>query len=395
MANTQFLFCGPCESKKSHLQASSWCAVCQEGLCKECEVIHKGSKLSKDHVTFDEDLYPLLRPFLRGLTVECSNHKRKFDFFCQTHSSLCCVSCVTDDHRQCTVTPIDDDTHSSRGTSAFNNVEHDMINTLEKIESVKNSQTNTIKSLNQQKISIETEVKFIRKSINDHLDHIEKDLLDEVSTTEQGHSIEIAQLLFDIDTKKQIIVDLQTIADCIKKLPAGVQTFLATEKMTEIFDAEKRALDSVMTRCTENERLTIRFRLNEKLVTFVSDLKNFGELEIPYNRTSGSSYQSLTPEVEKKKPTLPLRKIESSDPNRVSVKPIRRIKCIKRKTKIPVDLRGCVILSDDRMLFADWSENKKLMLFNTDGTHVKDIGVTGKPYDITRLDAERIAVSFP
>jgi hypothetical protein len=55
----------------------------------------------------------------------------------------------------------------------------------------------------------------------------------------------------------------------------------------------------------------------------------------------------------------------------------------------------CTILSDGKLLFADWSDNKKLIIFNIDGTHSRDIGLTGKPYDIARLDGERIAVSFP
>lgn len=394
MANTPFLFCGPCETRKCHLQAFAWCAVCQEGLCKECDVIHKASKLSKDHVTFGDELYPLLRPFLRCLTEDCLEHKRKFDFFCQTHSVLCCVSCVTDNHRQCTIKPVDDESHSSKRSSAFSQLQLDMTKTVENIESIKNSQTKTIKSLNHQKRSLENEIQVSRKSINDRLDKLEKSLMDELSTTEQGRSIEIAELLFDIDTKKQIIVDLQTIADCVKKLPTGTQSFLAIQKLNEKFDSEKQSLDSVLSRRV-SETVNIRLRLNEKLMNFVSDLKTFGEVEVCDRRTSTSSTQSSTSDVEKKKLVMQSRTLESFDPNRVSLRTLKRIKCTKKKTKVPVDLRGCVILPDEKMLFADWSENKKLMMFNIDGTHFKDVGVTGKPYDITCLDGERIAVSFP
>jgi hypothetical protein len=89
MASTQFLFCGPCENRKSHRQANVWCSVCLEGLCKECEQLHTSSKLSKGHTTFDVNHYPLLKPFLKNLQLDCEEHHKRYDFYCQDHSTLC------------------------------------------------------------------------------------------------------------------------------------------------------------------------------------------------------------------------------------------------------------------------------------------------------------------
>jgi hypothetical protein len=55
--------------------------------------------------------------------------------------------------------------------------------------------------------------------------------LDDLNATEQRHSIDITQIVFEIDTRKQFLLDLQTIASCVKQIDSGIQTLLATKKV--------------------------------------------------------------------------------------------------------------------------------------------------------------------
>ncbi|XP_063447284.1 transcription intermediary factor 1-alpha-like [Mytilus trossulus] len=395
MASTPFLFCGPCETRKAHRQAMVWCSVCMEGLCKECAELHQSSKLSKDHSTFNEDIYPLLRPFLNDLTTECYDHKKKFDFFCQSHSTLCCVNCVTDTHRQCDVKPVDDESQSPRASIASSKMEDDLVGVLERIEKIKCHRTDNIKFLNEQKDVLQSEIKNVRKALNEHLDKLEKAILDELIVGEQKHSLDIAQFLFDIDTKKQQLVDIQTISGCIKKIGSGVQTFLASNKLEKMFSKEKRLIEATLKE-NEGENLQLYLHLNPRIISLTNDIKSFGSIDTQEKPPPSAIPESITrAENRNSTKSIASRVIETTDPNRVMLKVIKKIKTCKRKSRIPIDLRGCVILADEKLLFADWSDNKKLIMFNIDGTHNRDIGVTGKPYDITRLDGDRIAVSFP
>ena len=391
MASRQFLFCGPCENRKSHRQANAWCSVCLEGLCKECEQLHTSSKLSKGHTTFDDNYYPLLKPFLINLQLDCEEHHKRYDFYCQDHSTLCCVNCVTEKHRQCgEVQPVDD--QSKKALTAFTKLEQDFITILQIIDEAKSSRTENIQLLNEQKNAIQLEIKGVRKALNEHLDNLEKKILDDLNATEQGHSIDIAQIVFEIDTRKQFLLDLQTIASCIKQIDSGIQTLLATKKVEDMFLNEKKMLDSILSD-KGSEELQLCLHLSDKLKSSNFDLKTFGTIET--KDTKPIKPVVVVDEKSCSTKSLALPVPEATDPNRIMLKLIKKIKTSKRKSKITNDIRSCTILSDGKLLFADWSDNKKLMIFNIDGTHSRDIGLTCKPYDIARLDGERIAVSFP
>lgn len=394
MASTQFLFCGPCENRKAHRQANVWCSVCLEGLCKECEQLHTSSKLSKGHTTFDDNHYPLLKPFLKSLQINCEKHNKRYDFYCQDHSALCCVNCVTEKHRQCgEVQPVDDQSKSLRASTAFTKLEQGFITILQTIDEAKSNRTENIKLLDEQKNSIQLEIKGVRKALNDHLDNLEKKILDDLNTAEQRHSIDIAQIVFEIDTRKQFLLDLQTIASCVKQIDSGIQALLATKKVEDMFLSEKKMLDSILSD-KGSEELQLCLHLSDKIKSLNLDLKTFGTVETKDSKPIKPVIVVDEKRGSTKSLALPVPET-TQDPSRIMLRLIKKIKTSKRKSKIATDLRGCVILSDGKLLFADWSDNKKLTIFNVEGTHARDIGLIGKPYDITRLDGERIAVSFP
>jgi hypothetical protein len=45
-------------------------------------------------------------------------------------------------------------------------------------------------------------------------------------------------------------------------------------------------------------------------------------------------------------------------------------------------LRNCIILENSEVLFTDDSENKRLVWFNADGSHKRNIEMRSEPYDI-------------
>jgi hypothetical protein len=47
------------------------------------------------------------------------------------------------------------------------------------------------------KNAIQLEIKGVRKALNEHLDNLEKKILDDLNATEQRHSIDITQIVFE------------------------------------------------------------------------------------------------------------------------------------------------------------------------------------------------------
>lgn len=58
-----------------------------------------------------------------------------------------------------------------------------------------------------------------------------------------------------------------------------------------------------------------------------------------------------------------------------------------------VPITGCIILSDYRIIFADYT-GSMLMEYNNNGKHIRDILVDHRPFDLAAVDTDRIVVSY-
>jgi ribosome recycling factor len=76
-------------------------------------------------------------------------------------------------------------------------LEQDFITILQMIDETISSRTENLKLLNEQTNAIQLEIKGVRKALNEHLDNLEKKILDDLNTAAQRHSIDIAQIVFD------------------------------------------------------------------------------------------------------------------------------------------------------------------------------------------------------
>lgn len=55
MASGKYIPCGPCTFDDVTKDAERWCTDCKEGLCEECENVHRKSKASRTHKVISLD----------------------------------------------------------------------------------------------------------------------------------------------------------------------------------------------------------------------------------------------------------------------------------------------------------------------------------------------------
>ena len=77
-------------TKHKENDAISYCPECKLNLCNKCEIYH--SELFENHHRYKLDIN--FSEIFTGFCKE-QNHFNKLEFFCETHSKLCCASCVT------------------------------------------------------------------------------------------------------------------------------------------------------------------------------------------------------------------------------------------------------------------------------------------------------------
>ena len=105
----------------------------------------------------------------------CTKHDNKYEFYCSIHDVPCCVMCIRDDHRHCQqLSPILAVTENAKSSAAIAHIERDLKDIDAAFEKIKSDITNNISEVDKQKRKFLFDFSDMRKSLNDHLENIEK-----------------------------------------------------------------------------------------------------------------------------------------------------------------------------------------------------------------------------
>ncbi|CAG2224255.1 unnamed protein product [Mytilus edulis] len=80
---------------------------------------------------------------------------------------------------------------------------------------------------------------------------------------------------------------------------------------------------------------------------------------------------------------------------------MRTIHDVNHQLKLKFDVRpqgqttGCLMMSDGRIFITDFWKTGKLVEYDDRGEYVRDVQTKSKSYDITEIDTDRIAVTYP
>ena len=97
------ILCDPCEGNDETETAQNYCIDCNEFLCRGCAKVHRKSRMSHHHKMLDGDEMPKKKLILSG-EDKCSRHDGKsLEYFCNNHGGFYCASCVTLEHRSCSL----------------------------------------------------------------------------------------------------------------------------------------------------------------------------------------------------------------------------------------------------------------------------------------------------
>lgn len=96
------VLCGPCKVDNAETEGSYWCRGCTEALCKDCFKFHKRFQALRGHeITTLRDASETLPPSHFDMDM-CRKHgNRKMEVFCENHQTLCCILCLSFQHRAC------------------------------------------------------------------------------------------------------------------------------------------------------------------------------------------------------------------------------------------------------------------------------------------------------
>lgn len=120
------------------------------------------------------------------------------------------------------------------------------------------------------------------------------------------------------------------------------------------------------------------------VISFINNVKKFGEIYI--------TEKNLDLQLKDAKIDQAQTQIRGANQN---VLDVDLQFSLKFAVKPQLQISGCLILCDGRILIADFYTTGKLMEYDFTGNYVSDIDVEGRPFDLTEINQDRFAVTYP
>ncbi|XP_063405894.1 tripartite motif-containing protein 2-like [Mytilus trossulus] len=382
MASPSKDFCTLCKENVSS-DADTWCAECDVFLCVECEKHHKGTRSSKDHTTISAENYHELPSFIKETSNICKIHDRKLELYCSVHACACCLNCVTGEHQTCqTMKPLSDILEQVKSSDAVPQLEKELKDREKHIEEIKDYLRNRIIINAMQKTEAIQNIQAMRKSIDDHLNKLEQELLKDLEIEHSKLKPEIETLLHEVDKRAKQIKNLQNDFANMTKYATELQTYVGLKQIKNITSQERNYIDDLKRGSNLNKR-NLHVTTSPDIASILHDVKSFGEITVdtrPCNiqenveRKDQAQYLVLVPTMDQIKPSFS---------NKLNV-PLER----------SLRIADCCILPDCNCLIAD-SVSKDLLLFKNNGSFIRTVLSFEKtPGSVCFVKDGTVAVSF-
>ncbi|XP_063413502.1 uncharacterized protein LOC134695942 [Mytilus trossulus] len=236
--------CHLCQRRDKISEATQWCRDCFEALCEECLQLHGLMKLFADHkIVLIEEIDTFVsveEPDLSMISDLCPVHTSKvLEAFCFDHQELCCVFCLTLQHRKCEkVQVIEDINHSKK--DMIKALMSDVVDFKVKVETIIKEKRVEKEKLDAAFIGIEEQAKKFIESLKDKLDNLLNVFIKELDITRED-----SEHAFDNKLKS-----LQKLSNYFDKLQCTTKTVQDHGTLNHMFihyETSKTKLKSALT----------------------------------------------------------------------------------------------------------------------------------------------------
>ncbi|VDI41314.1 Hypothetical predicted protein [Mytilus galloprovincialis] len=389
MAASDVILCGICNVQHVSHVADYWCSECEEGLCSTCKNYHGVSKDSRKHGIISIDDYKKLPAEICKIEQNCTEHDKKFQMFCPGHDTLCCIICISENHKKCTgMFLIDDVIKSSRSSIMFESLEKSLKDIQENIERVVKDREANLIEIKQHHLKSLNNIKDKRQKINSRLDELEKHMIDNLNSTETQLKLKIDTLINRLSEKKNEIEILKTNLMSVKQHGSDLQAFIGSKMLEKDVTEELKYVKNIP-KDDGFSQLGLKCQIDDKITAILSKIPAFGSIKIEKSKSPiviGVGHEKQA------------QIFTAVPPRSRSIDDITTL--LIRDVRVPAGqsnmcITGSSVFPDGRMIIADCYYNKRLIIVQSDGTLYWEIPLSPLyPFDVTCIDDKTVAVTI-
>ncbi|KAH3796034.1 hypothetical protein DPMN_149598 [Dreissena polymorpha] len=259
--------CTPCEEDNLKTEAEVYCEKCTTFYCGPCINMHK--QLYKKHTTYgrsDIKYWPVAKP-TQDLIEKCELHtEEKLKLYCEDHEQICCNTCVSLNHRQCTTVYLIQDAVKTQSFADLHQLFAEINTILQQFTQLLKSGEANLTSMHESYKKSAQDIYNFRQKINTALDELET-----MTTT----NLDVAMITLESDLKTGIdnCSKVEEELNCFKNVMQDISEknteliFVASQKLLN----KKRQSESLLQRMSKKTDITFSFQGHEIIDSFLSE----------------------------------------------------------------------------------------------------------------------------
>lgn len=386
--------CDPCKRNKTSNFVESYCKNCRDALCGSCALTHKGLRSCRHHKVLSTADFAEAIDSLKVEEEFCQIHDDKpMEHYCYIHSALCCGQCVTESHRKCErVVPVSEAVKKCRETGEFMTLDGALQKYNDHVTIVLQDRSALLKKLDTKKVKLMSEFIKVKNHIIAQLEKMEKDLK---TILEATHKAEAKKIKHEADRAKEIqsalvnSTEILTVADHHGSDSQVIGMIEKVKTECEFYE------ESINVLCARLRAVDYDIALDDSLQEVMKRLNQFGRIDVnttptkmppPPKLAATLGLQSSSTKVKAVKPTFTFQGKNAREIGEF---------CARFEEDVQECwFTGALFMTDGRILLADRT-NRKLKLFTGNFNPVSELSVSSKPWDITSVSENEVAVSLP
>ncbi|VDI31828.1 Hypothetical predicted protein [Mytilus galloprovincialis] len=382
MASGNYISCGPCMFDDVKKNAGRWCTNCEEGLCEDCENLHRKSKISRNHKVITIEDYRKIEHV--SISQVCEHHGENLEWFCKSHDEALCVVCVPSKHKACSdVIPISIYSANSRQSSALSDLEEMIHGTLRNVKQCIKNRESATKELEKQELAVKTMVLETRIKLNGQLDKLQEKLLHELRSTSQTCKSKYVEILQKLKSTEEMLTKLREQTLHMKQFSSDIQVFLGTRQGNRRVVSE---IESIKEEIGDAKNYELNVSIHSKIEKLVKEVDDFGQIQV----------SEVSAKLDFRGPKIDQAQIRIKVPSSRNIADIK-LQCIgtfKMRMANHASVRDCIILPNGHVLMVSNAIENQLIEYSNTGEHIQDIQVSAKPNLIAMVDLNRIVVTY-
>lgn len=382
MALNKIVLCDPCKYDDTTKNAKKWCTYCEEGFCVDCEKVHRSTKMSRDHKLISVDDYEN-RYDLISVNLNCGIHCKRLELYCNTHNEEICAACITSNHKGCRdIMLIENVAKIAKSSKSLDDLFMIMSIMLSNVKCCIKDREMVTSKIDEEEQYIKKTIFHTRLSLNNRLDELEQNLLFELKSKYETSKAKITSSLKNLELLKTELENISKTTVQLTEFASDLQIFLATRQTATKIEKLGKGIN-------ENLRLennfSLKIELHPMILTLLNDIQQqFGEIKLA-EQNAGLQFQDE--KIDQAQKRIRELKLDFHGKN-------LQLKTTFDLKHVEYSITGCILLPDERIIAAVSDLKKSLQEYNISGENIRDIPVSGSPFDLTIIDTHRIAVTY-